>query len=76
MVAPGKTHNIIGTKLWNMQYGGWLLFVPVESCGVSPFRGTFDFCSCAADRLRAGRGHVRRGQTASRRHQLCEVTVM
>lgn len=25
MVASGKTHNIIGTKLWNMQYGGWLL---------------------------------------------------
>lgn len=38
MVAPGKTHNIIGTKLWNMQYGGWLLrVVPGGGLGQSPF---------------------------------------
>lgn len=25
MVASGKTHKVIGTKLWNMQHGGWIL---------------------------------------------------
>lgn len=45
MVASGKTHNIIGTKLWNMQYGGWLLFVCAGRV-LWGHRGTFDFCSC------------------------------
>lgn len=56
MVASGKTHNIIGTKLWNMQYGGWLLyFVPGRVLwSESVHRGTFDFCSCVRDSMLTG----------------------
>lgn len=65
MVASGKTHNNsiiilllnIGTKLWNMQYAGWLLWiVPGRVLWIgSDLRGTFQRWVRCSDQVAAAR---------------------